>query len=156
MRLYILYISTALLTFWMILFLYGVSAGFANYVPVVALLGSVLLFVLAAPILLYNTRIGLIIGLASCLLIIPYSIGFTKSIFDDGVFNWGVLIAILPTVLILFSVFFTAKSLFVKGAVIKTPSGSTVKILLASIPVALFLLYLVFYGKYWSWQMFKI
>jgi hypothetical protein len=156
MRLYILYTLTALLTSWMILFLYGVSAGFANYAPIAALLGSVLLFILAAPILIFSKRIGLIIGLIGCLLIVPYNIGFTKSVFDDGVFNWGVLIAILPTVLILFGIFFTAKGLLFKDTVIKIPSGLTAKILLAGIPIALFLLYLIFYGKYWSWQMFKV
>ena len=156
MRLYILYTLTALLTSWMILFLYGVSAGFSNYAPIAALLGSVLLFILAAPMLIYIKRVGLIIGLVGCLLIVPYNMGFTKSVFDDGVFNWGVLIAILPTLLILFSLFFTAKGLLFKDTVITIPSGLTAKILLAGIPIALFLLYLIFYGKYWSWQMFKM
>ncbi len=156
MRLYILYTLTALLTSWMILFLYGVSAGFANYAPIAALLGSVLLFILAAPILICSQRVGLIIGLTGCLLIVPYNIGFTKSVFDDGVFNWGVLIAMLPTLLILFSLFFTAMGLLFKGTVMKTPQGLTAKMLLAGIPIILFLLYLIFYGKYWSWQMFKV
>lgn len=156
MRLYIFYTLTALLTSWMILFLYGVSAGFANYVPIAALLGSVVLFVLAAPIFVYRQRVGLIIGLAGCLLIVPYNISFAKSVFDDGVLNWGVLIAMLPTLLILFSLFFTAKGLMLKNAVVKMPSGLTSKILLAGIPIALFLLYIIFYGKYWSWQIFRI
>jgi hypothetical protein len=156
MRLYIFYTLTALLTSWMILFLYGVSAGFANYAPIAALLGSVVLFVLAAPIFVYRQRVGLIVGLAGCLLIVPYNIGFAKSVFDDGVLNWGVLIAMLPTLLILFSLFFTAKGLMLKNAVVKMPSGLTSKILLAGIPIALFLLYIIFYGKYWSWQIFRI
>lgn len=156
MRLYIFYTLTALLTSWMILFLYGVSAGSANYAPIAALLGSVVLFVLAAPIFVYRQRVGLIVGLAGCLLIVPYNIGFAKSVFDDGVLNWGVLVAILPTLLILFSLFFTAKGLMLKNAVVKMPSGLTSKILLAGIPIALFLLYIIFYGKYWSWQIFRI
>jgi hypothetical protein len=156
MRLYIFYTLTALLTSWMILFLYGVSAGSANYAPIAALLGSVVLFVLAAPIFVYRQRVGLIVGLAGCLLIVPYNIGFAKSVFDDGVFDWGVLVAILPTLLILFSLFFTAKGLMLKNAVVKMPSGLTSKILLAGIPIALFLLYIIFYGKYWSWQIFRI
>ncbi len=156
MRLYILYTLTALLTFWMILFLYGVSAGFANYTPIAALVGSVVLFVLAAPIFVYRQRVGLIIGLAGCLLIVPYNIGFARSVFDEGVLNWGVLIAILPTLLILFSLFFNVRGLMVKNAVVKMPSGLTPKILLAGIPITLFLLYLIFYGKYWSWQMFSV
>jgi hypothetical protein len=140
----------------MILFLYGVSAGSANYAPIAALLGSVVLFVLAAPIFVYRQRVGLIVGLAGCLLIVPYNIGFAKSVFDDGFFDWGVLVAILPTLLILFSLFFTAKGLILKNAVVKMPSGLTSKVLLSGIPIVLFLLYLIFYGKYWSWQMFRI
>lgn len=151
MRLYILYILTALLTSWMILFLYGVSAGFANYAPIVALLGSVLLFVLAAPILIHSKYVGLIIGLAGCLLIVPYNIGFTKGVFDDGVFNWGVLVAVIPTFLILFSIFFTAKGLLFRDTVAKVPWGLTAKILLTGTPIVLFVLYLILYGRYLSW-----
>lgn len=157
MKLYIFYILTALLTSWMILFLYGVSAGFASYAPIAALLGSVLLFTVATPILVYNTRVGLIIGLIGCLLILPYNVGFAKGVFDDGVFNWGILLALLPIVLILFSTYFTVKPLLVKGTLISgIPSNAIAKLFLSGIPIALFILYLILYGKYWSWQMFKI
>jgi hypothetical protein len=157
MRIYIFYLITALLISWMILFLHGVSAGFASYAPISALLGSVILFTIAAPVFIYNVRIGLIIGLIGCLLMLPYMFMIVKGVFEDGVFNWGILIGVLPTVLILLSTYFTVKPLLVKSTLVSgIPSNAVVKLLLSVIPLALFILYLLLYGQYWSWEMFRI
>jgi hypothetical protein len=156
MKLYLFYILTALLTAWIILFLYGFSGGFASFLPIAALLGSVLLFVVAAPLLVYKVKPGLIIGLTCCVLILPYFVVFASSILDDAILHWGMLIAIMPVALTLFSIYFTMKPLVVKDAAIGIRAGAVVKLLMAIVPVALFLLYLIFYGKYWNWQMFII
>ena len=155
MKIYTFYLITALLIFWMILFLYGVSAGFASFAPISALLGSVILFTIAAPVFIYNIRIGLIIGLIGCLLMLPYMFIIVKGVFEDGVFNWGILIGMLPTVLILLSIYFTIKPLLGASAVSGLPSNAIVKLLLSGIPLALFILYLLLYGQYWSWEMFR-
>lgn len=152
MRSYFLYILTGLVTFWMVLFLFGVSAGFANYTPIMAIIGSVLLFTVASPTLLINKRLGLILAVISFLLILPFVIGFTISIFDDGVINWGTFLAFVPIILISFSLFYTIKD-FKKGSILL---NQTVKILLFCIPILLFIIYVIVYGKYWNWQMFKL
>jgi len=153
MRVYLSYVFTGLVTFWVVLFLFGVSAGFAHYAPIIALIGSVLLFAVASPILVLQKRLGLIIGIVSCLLILPFDIGFTISLFDDGVFNWGTLLGFVPIVLIGLSLFFTMKDF--KGNR-QSFTNLKIKILLFSIPILLLILYIIFYGRYWSWQMFKL
>lgn len=156
MKLYISYLLASLFTSWIIIFYYGVSAGFSNYLPICALIGSILLFAIAAPLLIYNIRFGLILGLLGCLLILPFSVIFLKGILADGIFNWGILLA-LPLILILFSTYITAKYLLSRNVVLAgIPTGASVKILLAVIPLILFVLYLLFYGKYWSLGMFKV
>jgi hypothetical protein len=130
--------------------MYGVSAGFANYFPIIALIGSVFLFVIASPILVYNARLGLIVGLISCLLILPYNVIYVKGVFEDGVFNWGVLLAILPTVLVLISIYLTTKPIILKHTVMAgIPSNKAIKLFLSGTPIFLFVLYLIFYGKNW-------
>lgn|GEM_PF-1804137 len=152
MRSYFLYILTGLVTFWVVMFLFGVSAGFANYTPIMAIIGSALLFTVASPTLVINKRIGLIIGAISSLLILPFDIGFTISIFDDGAINWGTFLAFAPIILVSLSLFYTVKD-FKSSAILL---NQTVKILLFCIPILFFILYIVFYGKYWNWQMFKL
>ena len=153
MRIYLSYILTGLVTFWVVLFLFGLSAGFAHYAPIIALTGSVLLFAVASPILILRKRLGLIIGIVSCLLIVPFDIGFTISLFDDGVFNWGTLLGFIPIVLIGLSLFFTIKDFSTNH---QNFTNRKVKILLFIIPILLLILYVIFYGRYWSWQMFKL
>ncbi|HET8572413.1 MAG TPA: hypothetical protein VFL76_00955 [Edaphocola sp.] len=152
MRTYICYIITGLITFWVVLFLFGVSAGFANYMPIMALIGSVLLFAAASPLLIIKKKLGLIIGIISCLLILPFDIGFTVSLFDDGVFNWGTLLALLPIISIIASSFYTIKE-FRRP---KRALSQKVRILLFCTPILLFILYIIFYGQYWSWAMFRL
>ncbi len=157
MRLYLLYLLTAVTTSWIVLFLLGVSAGFANHFPVLALLGSVVMFTIAAPIVVYNMRLGLILGLISYLLILPYILLFTKGVLDDGFLHAVTALAILPLLLVLFGIYYNVMLLRTK--IVESPSILTnriVKLLLSSVPVGLFLLYLILYGQYWSWENFKV
>ena len=150
MRLYILYLITSLLIAWTIILMLGVSAGFASKIPVVALCGSLLLCAVATPVLLYNNRAGLIIGLIAILLMVPYSIGFAKTGLEDGVFNWGVLLFMLPALLVLLCVYMTARYLLFKtGFNLGVPASSGLKLFLAFIPISLTILYFIFYGKEW-------
>lgn len=150
MKFYFLYIITSLLTAWIILVLLGVSAGFENFIPVVALIGSLLLFAIAAPLLLYNNRVGLIIGFISLLLMLPYTIGFAKSGLEDGVFNWGVILSLLPALFALLATYLTAKYLFFQpGANLMLPESSGVRMFLAFVPIGITILYFIFYGKEW-------
>lgn len=150
MKIYILYIITSLLTAWVILVLLGVSAGFGNSIPIVGLLGSLLLFTVATPLLLYNSRIGLILGLIFLVAMLPYAFGFAKSGLEDGVFNWGVVISLLPALLTLVALYLSAKQIFFQPAINLTlPTNTIVKFALAAIPIGITLLYFIFYGKEW-------
>ncbi|MFC0317952.1 MULTISPECIES: hypothetical protein [Olivibacter] len=152
-RTYLMYIVTSLITFWVVLFLFGVSAGFANYAPIIAMLGTVLLFSIASPLLVIKKRLGLVFGLIGGLLILPFDIGFTAGVFEDGLFNWGVVLGFVPIILVLLSLFYTVKELKVKG---EQALSNIVRITMIGVPILLSILYIVIYGKYWSWQMFGI
>jgi len=157
MKLYLLYLSTAVINSWIILFLFGISAGFANYFPVLALLGSILMFLLAAPISIHKTRLGLILGLISYLLVLPYILLFTKGILEDGLFDLVTVFTAMPLPLILLGIYYTVKLLRTKSAEnLDIPSNRAVRLLLSFVPMALFVLYLILYGQYWSWESFKV
>ena len=152
MRVYLLYILTGLITFWIILILLGVSAGFADYIPVVALVGSVLLFTVASPILVLKKRLGLVIGIVSCLLILPFDITFTISLFQDTTFSWGTLFGFVPILLSFLSLFYSIRGFRIEGRMLF--KNQKIRLLLFWIPILLFILYFAVYGRYWSWQMF--
>jgi len=158
-KIYLLFIITALCTAWLIVFYLGVSSGFSNYVPIIALLGSVALFVIAAPLIVYLQRAGLYVGLLSCLLMLPYSLMFILHLFRDynGTWHWGLILILLPSMLVLLNVLFTVNALFVKKKMLRPVSiNNTNKLLFSFFPVLLFAIYLVLYGRYWDWQMFKL
>ncbi|RFM36444.1 hypothetical protein [Chitinophaga silvisoli] len=156
-KLYIGYILAAVFNFYVIMLYYGVSTGFANYAPVAALLGALVLFSGAAPIILYKTRVGLIVGIIGCLLILPFSIMFLKSIFEDEIFNWRLLLITLPSILVFTSIYFTTKSLFNKNGLLPDiQANKLIKLLLFFTPILLLILYLIFYGQYWHWNMFRM
>ena len=150
MRNYIIYILTVILNYYPMVVFWGM-----RFAPT-AFVGSVILFVLASPLLFYSQRIGLIVALIGCVLMVPYSFEVLFGLMKEGHFKWSLLFIIIPTLLILLSNFFTAKALFVKKSTIRIPSGVMTRVMLAGIPLVIFLLYLVFFGKYWSSQMFGI
>ena len=81
---------------------------------------------------------------------LPYTIGFAKSGLEDGVFNWGVILSLLPALLALLATYLTAKYLFFQtGVSLRLPEGSGVKMFLASAPIGITILYFIFYGKQW-------
>lgn len=151
MRVYIAYILTAVLNYYPIVAFWGMSLAPVSF------FGSVILFTVAAPILIYNVRLGLIIGLIGCLLIFPYMFMIGKGIFEDDIFNSGILIAILPTVLILLSTYLTVKILLAKSTVVSgIPLNTIVRLLLSLIPIVLFAIYSISTWHYWSSEIFRI
>ena len=160
MRVYWTYFFAALSTIWVLLFYLGFSAGFANYFPILALLGSISLFVLATPIVLYKFRLGLILGLISYLLMLPYIIGFISGILSDifaGTnFHFIILLMFLPPILVITGIYLSIKGLISKKKIFFETTNETLKIILAIIPIFLFIMYLLFYSKYWSWETFNV
>jgi hypothetical protein len=75
---------------------YGVWAGFASYVTIVALAGSMILFTVAAPILVYHPRIGLYFGVVGCLLLLLYSLSFLVGLLSEESYQRLLLLASLP------------------------------------------------------------
>ena len=141
----------------MITFLYGISAGFSNYFPIIALFGCILLFVVAVPIIVYKFRLGLVFALIACILMLPANLVFAKGILDDGIFNLSMILISLPVLLVLFNIYITIRSIIVKSNEIKKATfNQLTKLLLAGIPIGLFILYIIVYGQYWSLEMFRI
>jgi hypothetical protein len=153
MKVYFSYLNTAFFNFWIIAFYLGFSAGFASYIPIFALFGVFLLF-LSASIIIYFQRIGLILGLISSLMIVPYGINVILGIIEDGVLNLGILLAV-PFLLVLLTIYLSITYLK-KYKEIKLPVHNIINIILAIIPVLLIILYLFFYGKFWSLNEFII
>ena len=84
MRIYVAYLLAALLSFYLVMLYYGVSAGFASPVPVLALVGTLVLSAMAAPVLVYSARVGLWLGALGCGLLLPYSVMFLGGVLTDG------------------------------------------------------------------------
>ena len=80
MRIYVAYLLAALLSFYLVMLYYGVSAGFASPVPVLALVGTLVLSAMAAPVLVYSARVGLWLGALGCGLLLPYSVTFLRGV----------------------------------------------------------------------------
>ncbi|RCR65965.1 hypothetical protein [Larkinella punicea] len=155
MKIYISYFSTAFFNFWLISFYLGFSAGFASYIPIVALLGVVILFVIAIPILIYYFRIGIIIGLIACIILSVHGVSIFWGIIEEGSFNWGLFI-LSPFFLTLTSIYFSLNALYGTKKISNLPKDKNIKLILSSIPIILFTLYLIFYGKFWNINEFKI
>ncbi len=110
MRLYILYVLAALFNFYLLMLYYGISAGFATYAPILGIWGSILMFGVAAPALMIRERIGLIIGLICCLLLliydIPYLLMNLRKVFLENKFQWEALLFSIPPILTIVSTVF--------------------------------------------------
>jgi hypothetical protein len=74
MTLFALSLACGILELWALLTMWGVTAGPINAVPVLALLGSLVLLLVAAPLALFLSRIGAIIGLVGALLAITWPV----------------------------------------------------------------------------------
>ncbi len=110
MRLYFVYLLAAFLSVWLLLFYLGFSAGFANPLPIGALVGGVLLSALAAPVLVYRVRTGLWLGALGCGLLLPYSVAFLGGMLLEWRWDWLLLVVMLPGLLVLVSSYATARS----------------------------------------------
>lgn len=154
---YLLYLLVGLITAFLTVSYLGSSIGFANYLPIGALLGSVLLFAMAAPITLYYLRLSLYIGLISIFLILPYVSMFTVQFLMEyrGALHWSVILILLPSIMVLISLCLTIRLLMAKELV-SISSNKYLRVLLASIPIIMFLLYLALYGNEWNWEMFNV
>ena len=110
MRIYVAYLLAALLSFYLVMLYYGVSAGFASPVPVLALVGTLVLSTMAAPVLVYSPRVGLWLGALGCGLLLPYSVMFLGGILLEWPWHWLIPVAMLPGLLVLVSSYATARS----------------------------------------------
>lgn len=153
---YFNYIICALCTAWVVSFGLGFSLGFASYIPIMALFGSVFLFAVAAPLLIYKTRLGVILGFIGCLFIIPFNFLFISGFFEDRVFSWVMILALLMLFSPLYGLFMALRLIAKKESDIVGFNSTSLRFILAFTPIVLLNLYLVFYGKYWSWSMFNI
>lgn len=154
---YLSYLLVGLITGFLTVAYLGSSNGFANYLPIGALLGAVLLFAIAAPMTLYYRRLSLYIGLIGIFLVLPYISIFTIQFLMEykGTLHWSVLLILSPSIMLLTSLYLTIRLLIAKELV-DIPSNKYLLALLASIPIIMFLLYLTLYGNEWSWEMFKV
>ena len=160
MKIYISYLVTSLTTIYVLLFYLGFSASFANYLPISALVGSTLLLIVGIPVSLYYKRLGLIISLLFLILTAPYFSTFgahiIKAIFSSTTaFSFIFLIILLPPLMILISIYLTIKSLVKRNRNYLVENRS-LKIILTVLPILLFVLYIIIYGKHWSMEFFNI
>lgn len=153
---YTIYVVNALITSFIILTLFFVSAGFANYFPILALIGCVVLFVLAAPITMYNFRAGLVVGSIGNILVLPYQFLFTKGIIDDHVWNWVILLGIVPLTLSFLAFYLLIRLRLNKVLLNNTSSNGFLRVFLTAIPILLFISYVYFFGNYWGYDDFNL
>ena len=117
MRIYVAYLLAALLSFYLVMLYYGVSAGFASPVPVLALVGTLVLSAMAAPVLVYSARVGLWLGALGCGLLLPYSVTFLRGVLMEWHWHWLMPLGLIPAVLVLVSSYYTVWAL-------RTPLGA--------------------------------
>ncbi|WP_316838578.1 hypothetical protein [Pedobacter gandavensis] len=152
---YFIYVVSALWTAWVVSFSLGFSSGFASSIPVAALLGSVVIFTVASPVVIYKTNLGLLLGLIGYLFIIPFNFILIKRILEDGIFNWIILIGLSMPLLVLMGFIVTMKLILKKNIHLIEFNGKYLRLALSYTPIILFALYLILYGKYWTWAMFE-
>src|SRR5258705_12163547 len=69
---FIVFALAGFATVWINTFFWGFTAGPANVVPYFALVGGLLLFIVASAVVLFLPRLGSLVGLAACALIVPW------------------------------------------------------------------------------------
>lgn len=146
MKLYFINIGASLTNLYLLLFLWGLSAGIASYIPVIAIVGCILLFVVIPPLLVRKPRIGYLGGLLCALAILPWIL--RSLIFDlrDSGFRFTSLILFLPCLLAITSAYLSTY-FFVKNKGLKLPTNSTQRFLLSVVPSLLFILYIITISK---------
>ena len=98
MKLYLLYIVTSFSVMLFILWLYATSEGFSSYSPLLSLLGSILLLVVATPLLFDNLRRSLVLGFCSGLLMIQYFVIYSEQLpWPLSMFNLLLTVALFST-----------------------------------------------------------
>lgn len=157
MKAYFLYFFTAIFNIYVVLFYFGMSAGFSNYLPIFSLFGGIILFVIAIPFTVYKLKIGLSVAVIALTMMLPYGLSFIFHLFTDysGGYSWALLIIMLPSILLLLSFILTVKYLVRKKDRL-TKFGKKLKLVLAAIPLMIFIAYILLYGKEWSMEMFSI
>jgi hypothetical protein len=152
---YILYLITAFATYYLVMFMWGVSAGFSNYVPIVAVVASIIMFVVAAPVFVLNNRVGVLLGICCCLIMLPFNAGYFLSFFKENKsgYNWFSMLMLLPVIFNLLAIY-TSVVAFKKNSTVNF--SKSVKITLAVVPVLLFIIYVMSVWKYQPWYWFRI
>ncbi len=148
MKLYFLYITTAILNFYVIMFLWGVSAGFASYLPVASVTSSILLLVIASPIIVFNPKFGLALGLILSVIMIPFSVAYIIGTIGDK--NYHSFIALLfeiPFLLPFAIIGYAGNRVIRRNYHLQFPRTTISKLLLATIPILLFLIYAIYVSK---------
>jgi len=144
MRIYVAYLLAALLSFYLVMLYYGVSAGFASPVPVLALVGTLVLSAMAAPVLVYSPRVGLWLGALGCGLLLPYSVMFLGGVLMEWHWHWLMPLGLLPAVLVLVSSYYTVRALRTRlVAGLAFPAHPWLKRSLVLLPLLLWASYLV-------------
>jgi len=138
-KLYIPYFLYGIIIFYMNLFIWGFSAGASNIMPYITLISSIILFAIASGLSLFYVKVSSIIGLISLLGASPFGyylvsqMGFT----DAKIFDLIILVAISSFIS---GVFYSLKILINKSVVL-TSISKPVRLIMAVIPLALFLLW---------------
>jgi len=150
MKLYFLYVITAILNFYAIMFLWGVAAGFASYLPVVSVISSILLFTIATPIIVVSSKWGVILGLVFSLTMMPNSVIYIFGTIGDSNYHDPIsLLFNIPYILPFVIIGCNGKVLIKKDYhLIRLPSALVSKVLLSVLPVALTLF--IFWAIYLS------
>jgi membrane-associated protease RseP (regulator of RpoE activity) len=151
---YLVYFLAGLIISFLVLFYLGASAGFSNYIPIIALCGSMLLFLIAAPLTVCYPKQSLYIGLLGAFLTVPYVGIFSGRLLFGykGAYHWSLLFVLLPSVVVVMSIYLTLK-LLKKEKLSAVGSNYLYKSVCVLLPITLFLLYIIFYGDQWSSQM---
>ena|SRR6201986_2728607 len=144
-KLYLLYLIFGFYIFFESLLIWQLSIFFyTGVITYVALVGSVALFTIAAPLSLYRIRMASAIGLICLLGIFPFGIHWLLyRIINEAPIILGTYnqIILLATVLFIIALFYTVKYLVQYNKLLSiTPLKKWIKLFMVFIPIALLLL----------------
>lgn len=92
LKLYTSYLIVGLFLFWMILFIWGFSAGAVGIWPYVSLFSSLILFTTASVFALYKPKVAAVIGLVTTLALLQFVWFVVKDIFRGSLNIFGIVI----------------------------------------------------------------